>query len=275
MQRVLTALALRELQPWTISALSLLLACILWFPIAAHNQWLVFDRTLWARCAPLGVVNIAVPAVAFISAQQLVTASAAALLVAAMPILIALFAVAFLGEHLRWPAVAGVLVGAGGVVTLTLGKGGSLDGSNWILGVGLVAAGVVAAASVYVGWRRLLAQYSGVQILAPQLAVAALVVAPVAISVEGLSVPSRGTVVELTALAVVNYVLPQLAMFWLLARTTAVRSSIANYLAPLFATILAVPVLGQSITATIVVGGAMILAGAVLVNTARKRSTRS
>lgn len=268
-QRVLTALTLEHLGPWSVSALSLAIACILWFPFAATKGWLIWDRRLWARCAPLGLVNIAVPAVAFIAAQQFITASTAALLVAAIPLVVAALAAAFLSEHLRWPAVTGIGVGAAGVITLTLGKGGSLDGSNWWLGLGLVALGVLAAASVYVGWRGLLAEYQGVQILAPQLAVSAFGVLPVAFALDGLPDLSATLTVELTALALTNYVLPQLAMFWLLARTTAVRSSLANYLAPLFATVIAVPVLGQEVTPPIIAGGILIVAGAALVNTAR------
>jgi len=268
-QRVLTALTLDELGPWSVSAISLVMACGLWFPLAATKDWLVWNRRLWVRFIPLGLVNIAIPAVAFIASQQFVSASIAALLVAAMPLVIAVFAAVLLGDRLRWPAVTGIVIGATGVVALTLGRGGALDASNWWLGVGLIAVGVVAAASVYVGWRGLLAEYSGVKILAPQLAVAAVAVLPLAVIFEGWAVPSVPVVAGLVALSIVNYVVPQLAMFWLLARTTAVRSSVANYLAPLFATLIAVPVLGQQITALILLGGALIVTGAVLVNTAR------
>lgn len=45
----------------------------------------------------------------------------------------------------------------------------------------------------------------------------------------------------LAALGVVNYIIPQIAMFWLITKTTAVRAALPNYLAPLFATFLAIP----------------------------------
>lgn len=273
-QRVLTALALEHLGPWTVAACSLALATALWLPVAAWKGWLLRDKQLWFRCAPLGIVNIAIPGVAFIAAQRFVSASAAALLVASMPILIAILAATMLGEHLKKKAVTGILVGTAGVVTLTLGKGGSLAGRSWAAGLLLIAIGVAAAAFVYVGWRGLLAERKGVEILAPQLVVSTLVVVPVALLVDGSPSKLTGQLPTLAALAVVNYVIPQIAMFWLLVRTTAVRSALSNYLAPLFATLLAIPVLGQKVTPLIVAGGALIIAGAVLVNTARQRTTK-
>lgn len=273
LQRVLTALALDSLGPWTLTAASLALATMLWFPLAAARGWLTTDRRLWARCLPLGVVNIAIPGIAFTAAQLFVSASAAALLVAALPIVIAVFAAVFLTEHLKAPAIAGIALGTTGVVTLTLGKGGALDASNWWLGVGLCAIGILAAATVYVGWRTLLAEHPGPVILGPQLLAATGTVLPVALLAQE---PRTGTLTvtlaaQLAALALANYVIPQLAMFWLLARTTAVRASLPNYLAPLVATVLAIPVLGQAVTAVSVAGGVLIIAGAVLVNTARAR----
>lgn len=73
----------------------------------------------------------------------------------------------------------------------------------------------------------------------------------------------------LGALGTVNYIVPQIAMFWLLVRTTAVRSSLANYLAPVFAIILGAIILDQPITWVIMSGGILIILGAVFVNTAK------
>ena len=274
-QRVLTALTLRELGPWSVTALSLVLACLIWFPLAWFRGWLVVDPRLWMRSIPLGLVNIAIPGVAFIAAQQFVTASLAALLVASLPLVVVLMARIVLRERLTARALVGVLVGGAGVVTLTVGKGGAVDAANLLVGVGLIGLGVVAAASVYVGWRGLLAEHPAVVILGPQLLVSCLIVACVSLVVEGVPNPSRLAWAELALLALVNYVVPHLAMFGLLSHTSTVRSSLANYLAPLFATALAVPVLGQGVSTPILVGGALIITGAALVNMARTKQDES
>jgi len=272
-QRILTALALEHLDPWTISGASLTIATIFWIPFAAWKGWLITDTKLWLRCMPLGIINIAIPAVAFIAAQRFVSASAAALLVSSMPILIAVLASSLLGERLRPKAVVGIAVGTLGVITLTFGKGGSLNGQSWAAGLILIAIGVVAASAVYVGWRNLLSEYRGVEILAPQLVISVVVVLPVALA-TGFSASLLPQLPLLTALSIVNFVFPQIAMFWLIARTTAVRAALANYFAPLIATTLAVPILGQKVTPLIIVGGVFIITGAIFINTARQRTTK-
>jgi drug/metabolite transporter (DMT)-like permease len=272
-QRILTALALEHLEPWVIAGASLTLATFLWVPFAAWKGWFVKDVKLWLRCAPLGVMNIAIPAIAFTAAQQFVSASAAALLVASMPILIAILAAVLLGEHLKRKAVTGIVVGTIGVVTLTIGKGGSIGGQSWYTGLTLIAIGVVSASIIYVGWRDLLSQYRGVEILAPQLVISVVIIAPVVVA-TGFPPSLVGMLPVLGALAIVNYIIPQIAMFWLIARTTAVRAAVSNYLAPLIATALAVPILHQRVTLLIVVGGVLIIVGAVLVNTAHLRTTK-
>jgi len=191
-----------------------------------------------------------------------------------MPVVIAILAAVTLGETLKKSAVLGIVIGTAGVNNLTLGKGGSLSGKSWAAGLILISIGVVAAAVVYVGWRNLLSEWRGVEILAPQLLVSTLAVAPIALLVEGAGGHVFAQLPTLGALAVVNYVIPQIAMFWLLTRTSAVRAALSNYLAPLIATMLATVVLGQKITPLIIVGGVLIIGGAVLVNTARQRTTK-
>jgi drug/metabolite transporter (DMT)-like permease len=273
-QRILTALALEDLQPWTIAGTSLTLALMLWVPFATWKHWLILDKKLWIRSAPLGIANIAIPGVTFIAAQKYLSASAAALLVASMPILIAILAASLLGERLPRKAVIGIIIGTLGVITLTLGKGGAIAGQSWAIGLLLIAIGVISASFVYVGWRNLLSEYSGPQILAPQLLISVLFVLPIALATT--TSPSKiiSQLPILSALAIVNYIIPQIAMFWLLARTTAIRAALPNYLAPLIATVLAVPILNQQVTPLIILGGFLIISGAILINNARQNTIK-
>jgi drug/metabolite transporter (DMT)-like permease len=270
-QRVLTALALAHLGPWSTTAYSLVIACAVWLPLAGLRGWLVLDRKLWLRCVPLGLVNIAIPGIAFTAALY-VTAASAALLVACLPIAVAVAAFFLLKERLGLVAVGGIAVGTLGVVVLTLGKGGSITGTNWVAGLCLVGLGVLSAACVYVGWRGLLKEYSAVRILGPQLVVSSIVALGAALLIEGYHSPSASTWGLLGMLGVVNYIIPQLAMFYLLMHTTAVRTTLPNYLAPLVATVMAVPLLHQSVHVVLVVGGVLILTGALMVNTAKLRA---
>lgn len=268
-QRVLTSLALNSLDGWSVTALSLSFACLIWLPIAWWRKWLVFDKNLWLRSLPLGVVNIAIPAIAFTFAQLFVTAGVAALFVAFLPVVVAILGWVFLKEKLSAKVWVGIFLATIGVTVLTLGKNGALDVTNWWAGVGLLALGVLSAAIVYVGWRKLLSERPAVELLAPQLVISTLCVIPLAFIFGKVTVPSVEVFFLLGALGTVNYIIPQIAMFWLLVRTTAVRSSLANYLAPVFAIILGAIILDQPITWVIMSGGILIILGAVFVNTAK------
>lgn len=267
-QRVLTGILLADMDPWTITTLSLLVATALWLPIAAVKRWLPADRALWWRSIPLGLVNIAIPGIAFTAAQQYVTASTAALLVAMLPVLVAVLAAVLLHERLTPRAVLGIGVATAGLLILALGRGGALDGTNWWAGLALVAAGVISAAFVYVGWRTLLSRYPAVVLLAPQLVISTVAVAPFALLEHG-TLPTPGEWWTVGALAAVNYVIPQLAMFWLLTRTTALQATLPSYGAPLIAALIAWPVLDQPVTVVVAAGGALILLGAWLINRGR------
>lgn len=277
-QRILTGLALGSMDAWTITAVTLAVAALVWFPLAAWKGWLRNDAYLWKHSILLAIVNIVIPGVAFTAAQMFLTASVTALLVATLPMFIAIFAAIFLKEHITRGIAAGLLAGTAGVLLLVLGRGGALDGSNWVIGILVTAVGVGSAAAVYVAWRNVLKRYTATVLLGPQLLISALIAAPLALlfgsrdSLSALTSPS--TLAILVCLGIVNYVLPQVAMFWLLARTTAVRSALANYLAPLFATVLAVPILGQHITWVIVCGGALVLTGAGLINYSKSKPVR-
>lgn len=271
-QRVLTALALGSMDPWTVMAGSSVFALLVWIPVAYLGRWVVWRRDLWVRAVPLGLVNIVLAGITLIAAQMYLSAGMVAVLVAGIPLVVALLAAVFLKEKLTRLALAGIACGTVGVAVVTLGRGGVLDAHNLILGLLLTAAGVLSAATVYVGWRGLLAEYPGTVLLGPQLVVSVVVTVPIALVVAGgVAVPAAG-VPSLLMLGVINLIVPQLAMFWLLARTTALRSSIASYLAPLVAALLAVPVLGQPLNMIVVLGGVLVIAGAVLVNRGKAKS---
>jgi drug/metabolite transporter (DMT)-like permease len=272
-QRVLTALALDFADAWTVTALSLLISSLIWMPIAFAKGWLRLDKQLWIKALPLSIINIAIPAAAFTFAQLYVTAGVAALFVAFLPAVVAVSGWIFLKEKISIKVGIGILLATGGIAALTFGRGGSLDVLNWWLGVGLLLIGIVSAALVYVGWRELLKTYSAVVILGPQLFYSTLMVIPVALT---LGTPNYSDIVNnifvLTILGVANYIVPQLAMFWLIMKTTAVRSSLANYLAPVVAVILGASLLGEEITPLIVFGGLLIISGAILVNASKNPS---
>jgi drug/metabolite transporter (DMT)-like permease len=268
-QRVLTSISLETLDGWTITAFSLLLSCLVWLPIAWHRKWIIRNKDLWIKSIPLSVVNIVIPALAFTFAQLFVTAGVAALFVSFLPVTVALLAWAFIKQKPSTKVSVGVGIATIGVIMLSIGRNGALDVDNWWAGVALLALGILSAAAVYVGWRKLLSEYQAVELLSPQLVISSLVVIPVAFIFGNLSSLTVEIIPLLLFLGIVNYIIPQLAMFWLLTRTTSVRAALANYLAPVFAIMLGAIFLGEAITFIIIASGALIILGASFVNSSK------
>jgi drug/metabolite transporter (DMT)-like permease len=271
-QRILTHLALEEIDGWTITLTSLLLSCVIWLPIAYYKKWLIWDKSLWYRSIPLSIFNIALPGLSFTFAQMFVSAGVAALFVSFLPAVVAILGIVVLKEKVSKLSWAGIILGLAGIVMLVVSKNGSLDATNWWVGIMLLVGGVVSAAIVYVGWRKLLSERPAVEIIAPQLVISTIFVAPIALIFGNINDFHSAPWVVLSLLAVSNYIIPQIAMFWLLVRTTALTSATANYLAPVFAVVLGVIFLDQPLTIIIAVSGLMIVLGAILINVSKKKS---
>jgi drug/metabolite transporter (DMT)-like permease len=269
LQRILTAFLLDDYGALQITFISLLIATIIFLLIGFWKNWLVWDKSLLLNSIPLGLVNIAIPGFVFIQAQKYLSASATALFVAGMPLVIALLGYLILKESLSRKIIVGIVIGVFGIVTLTIGKGGEISGQNWWVGIFYVAIGVISASLVYVSWRGLLTNYKPVQLLAPQLIFSTIGLGIASFLLSEMITITTVALTELTLLALVNYILPQISMFYLLKNTSAVKASLPNYLAPLFATILAIPLLGQQLTPTIAIGGCLILLGAYTIKNSK------
>lgn len=269
LQRILTAFLLDSYGALQITFISLLIATMIFLLIGFWKNWLAWDKSLIWNSMPLGLVNIAIPGFVFIQAQKYLSASATALFVASMPLVIALLGYLILKENLSKKIMLGITIGVGGIVTLTIGKGGEISGQNWWIGIFYVAIGVISASLVYVSWRGLLTKYKPVELLAPQLIFSTIGLGIVSFLLADMKTMNLTSLMELTLLALVNYILPQISMFYLLKNTSAVKASLPNYLAPLFATILAIPLLGQQVTLTIAIGGFLILLGAYTIKNSK------
>jgi O-acetylserine/cysteine efflux transporter len=135
----------------------------------------------------------------------------AAMLVGAVPVLVALFS-AGLGEAAARPlAWLGYAVALGGIA-LVAGTGG---GGTTLLGDGLVLGSVILSA-VYIAWQpRVLAGRDVAAVTAVQFAAGALVALPVALVTQGLPSPpvTATPLLALIALALAGTLVP----FWLFA----------------------------------------------------------
>lgn len=213
----------------------------------------------WWKSAVLGTLNIgAFFALMFVAAYRL-PGGVAATLAAVHPLLVTALAGRILHERVTPLARAAAGVGVLGVALLVLTPGARLDGWGIVAGLGSAAA-TAAGVLLTKRWGRpsSLVAFTGWQLIA-----GGLVLAVALLAVEGL--PDGLTATNLAGyawLALPGTALAYLAWFSGILRLPAARVSLLSFLTPLTAGALGWMILGQSLSTTQLVGGALVL-GAV------------
>ena len=253
--------AVRELAPVTLVLLRTGIAALLLTPIAAARGEL---RPLLAYWRPLLVytaVEVAIPWVLLADAETKLTSSLTGLLIAAVP-LVGAAIVTFTGDReslgaRRW---LGLLVGIGGVAALVGLDVGQVDVVA-LVEVGAVAVGYAIGPIVL---SRNLEGTPALGVVAASLGITAIVYAPFAAARWPSAMPSAHVVESVLGLAVVCTALAFLVFFALIAEVGPVRATVITYINPAVAAVLGITLLSEHLTAGMLVGFALVLAGCVL-----------
>lgn len=260
---LLIRVAAREVSPFVLVVARAGLAAAVLLPLAARRGEL---RGLWrARWLVLGfgVIEVAVPFTLIGYGEQHLTSSLAGLLVASVPLFVAVLALRVdAAQRVTGLRLLGLGVGLLGVVLLLgLDVGGD--------GEALLAAGAVLAAAVsYAAGALLIGRSAG---RVPQLGLSAgglvvataLLAAPAALTLPD-RVPSARVLASLVALALVCTALALVLFTALIAEAGASRSTVITYVNPAVAVTLGVLLLGEPLTAATGAGFLLILAGSWL-----------
>ncbi len=256
---------LRSYSPVHLALLRFLVASAVLALLAAARRLKLPPRRDLPGIALLGMIGITVYHVALNIGEVTVTAGAASLIIAAVPIFSALLATAFTGERLtRW-GWAGILLSFGGVALIVLGEG---EGVRFDPGALLILLSALASAIYFVFQRQYLKRSSALAfttvsiwfgtlvmlVFAPGL-VGAIRAAPLA---DTLAVVYLGVFPAAIAYATWNYALSQ-------APASIVSSML--YVNPVLAILIAWVWLGELPDGAALVGGAIALVGVVIVNT--------
>src|SRR3954454_2252465 len=220
-------------------------------------------RGRWKWLAGFGTVEFGIPWPRIGAGEQHVASSLAAIIIAAAPLFVALLALRFdASERPDRKRLIGLLVGLSGVIALVgvdvAGKSNELLGALAIL----VAAFCYAVGPMVV--KRHLADLDPRASMGGSLAVAAVLLVPIALADPPTAVPSlaaSGSVVALglfcTAAALVFYGL-------LIAEVGAGRALVITYINPVVAVGLGVAILGEHPGTGAIAGLLLILAGSWL-----------
>ena len=253
--------AVRELAPVTLVFLRTGLAALLLVPLAVRRGELGPLLPRWRPLLAYTAIEVAVPWVLLSRAETKLTSSLTGLLIAAVPLVGALI-VSLSGEReqlggRRW---VGLLVGLAGVAAIV-----GLDLGHLNV-VALVEIGLVAVCYAVgpIILSRHLRGLPPLGVVAASLAVSAIVYAPLAAWNWPSRLPSAHVVESVVGLAVVCSAAAFLIFFALIAEVGPVRATVITYVNPAVAAVLGVALLGERLTAGMLIGFGLVLAGCVL-----------
>ena len=215
--------------------------------------------------ALVGCIGIAVYNVALNVGEVYVAAGTASFLVAAAPIFVALLAGVLLKERVRRWGWVGIAVSFAGVTVIAVSSGAGLRFEPAAL---IVLGAALAQSLFFVGQKPYLARYSALQFTTYAIwagALCLLVFAP------GLDRAIAAAPLTATLAVVYMGIFPGALGFvtwaYALARTPASTAASFLYLVPVLALGLAWVWLGELPPALALLGGVLVLAGVVIVNT--------
>ncbi len=220
-------------------------------------------RGRWRMVAIYAVVEVAIPFPLIGAGEQAVSSSLTAILIASVPLIVALLAIRFdHAERASGSRLAGLVIGFAGVVALVgldvAGNGRELLGAGAIL---LAALGYAIGPMVL---KRRLADLDPRVLMAGALAIAAVVLAPAAFAVPPREALSSEAVVAIVVLGILCTAAAFVLFAALVAEVGPGRATVITYVAPMVAVGLGIAVLDERPGAGAIAGLLLIIAGSWL-----------
>lgn len=253
--------------PAVLVELRVLIAAVFLLAIVAWRGQLAALRANLGRASLLGIVNSALPFLLYNYATLTITAGFAAILNATVPMWTAAIGALWLRERIRASQWLGLALGAAGVAVLVWGKvdlrpGGTQWTATLAVGAALLAT-LAYGAAVHLARRIQAGVAPLVTAAGSQIGATALMAAP-AVWLWPAQMPGATLWLAVVALGIgctgVAYVL----YFRLIARTGALRAASVTFLIPVFGTLWGALFLDESVSAQMVLGGAIVLGGTML-----------
>lgn len=231
--------------------------------LAHHAGTLRTMRGRWRWLAAYAVLEIAIPFPLIGAGEQHIASSLAAIIIACVPLLIALLALRFdPAERATGSRLVGLLVGLAGVVALV---GIDIAGrSDELLGAGAVFLAAVGYAAAPMILKRKLADLDMRATMGVCLALAAIVLTPAAAVAPPAESPSAEALIAILVLGLLCTAAAFVLIGMLVAEVGPGRALVITYINPVVAVALGVTILDERLGAGSIAGLLLILAGSWL-----------
>jgi drug/metabolite transporter (DMT)-like permease len=256
-------LAVEDLSPVMVAWGRIVVAFAILLPYAIHKGALRGLGKHWKPLLIYSTVEIVLPWPLIGFGEQRVSSGLAAILIAAVPLVVALMALRVdPDERAEGSRLVGLLVGFGGVVVLlgldVAGRPGELLGAFAIL---LAAVGYAAGPMI------IKHRFGDLNPLGPvtaSMGISGAVLTIPALGSAPSTMPSSDTIVSVLVLGVACSAIAFLLFFALIGEVGPGRATVITYVNPVVAVALGVTLLGESLGPSAVAGLLLILAGSWL-----------
>lgn len=205
--------------------------------------------------------------VLFLSALDRTNVATAELLGYTGPVFVAAFAPFVTRERFDRRVILPLLLSLGGIVVIMAPQGLAVHSTSELAGAGMAFASALTYAILLLRSKRILRGVSGVAFMLVEYAVASVILLPFAIALyargQGPSGPKA--YVALLTLGLVQTAFAGVLFLGGLRRTRTDRAAILTYAEPVSAVVFAAAFLGEALTLVTVAGGAMVVAGGLVV----------
>lgn len=251
----------KDFGPFALVEIRLALGALILLPFLwrARSQ---FTGALWLRLAGIAAINSAIPFTLFAWGAERAPAGIGAITNAMAVPFTAMVAFMFFGEQIGARRAWGLVLGFIGVVVLASGRTGG-GASVWPAAL----AGATAALCYGFGANMLKRYLVGIPasaIASASLICASVLVAPLAIITWPHQPIPAVSWVSATLLGVLCTGLAYVLYFRLIHRIGAPRAATVTYIIPLFGVVWAWMLLGEGLTPSMALAGALILSGVAL-----------
>jgi len=256
-----------EFGPVPLAALRCLGAALFLLPILLWRGQGQALKSRWRDIAWVGIVNSAVPFSLYGVALLAINAGLSAIFNAATPLWAGAIGAVWLRERLGLTRVLGLLIGLAGVAGLAWDKAAFTANEHGVSAA--LAIGACLLATAFYGYggnftKKHLAGLPSMALAAGSQLSAAIVLALPAWLQRPSTPPSARAWIALALLAVLCTGVAYILYFRLIARTGPTNAAAVTFLIPVFAAAFGGLFLGEAVTLSMLVGGAVILVGTAL-----------
>ena len=252
--------AVMSLTPYELAFLRFLVADVLFLATIVYGRYRIARGDL-LKVSFIGVFGVAVYHISLNAGEMYIPSGVASLIIAMAPVFVLVFSAMLLGERVTLAKVTGILVALFGVYVLSHPEsGGDLTGILLVL-IATLSAGIYT-----VGGKVLMRKYDPLVLTSYAMVLGSVPLIPFSYSsLSKLLEVDMITVLSVVFLGVFSTYFAYQGWYYFLNREEASKASVFLQAIPVVSILAGYFLLGEEITHMTLVGGAMIIAGIVIV----------